>query len=342
MDIEITKLNRNAQLIYNHVEAKYKLGVIGIIKAIAVSSITLKSIEPLNFLIIAPSRQYKSQTSTEIKKALETKNYIDIGSDFTINSMLTLDEGKNHKFFNNKTLFVNDLTLLLASKNKQAKDRLINGLAEVLSDGVYVYSERQFADLELKARMNLIGNVTLESFIHNQKTFFENTFGERFIRIFYKLTKEQQLELAKTRDERKKIDWKKTNTGSYDKIKLDTQIKTVSMSKEIKDIIIEKTKGWTIFTQTTNIDDLYNKMVSIVKSYVKLNNDSVVKKEDLYILDVILPYLKMEDMRKYDIQIMYLQGKTQTEIIEHFNYTSDSVKSWVSRCIKELVHRGVV
>ena len=147
-------MHKVAKNIYDYFEDKYGLGMIGLLKCITVASVTKKNIIPLNLLVVAPSRQYKSRTSKELSDIFPKSYMVHLGSDFTIHSLIKdYDGGKK---INNKCCLLNDMVLLFGTKRKETKTRLTSGLAEYLSDGSYCYSDRMSKPEILKGRSNSV------------------------------------------------------------------------------------------------------------------------------------------------------------------------------------------
>jgi hypothetical protein len=108
--------------------------------------VLLKSLPPISsklerprvsVLHVGPSRALKSFTSSEVMSIFSEEFWIDLRSDFTMNSLRRYkDELKT-----GKCLFVNDGTTLFASKGQRTKDRLVGGLGELIADEVYTYQD---------------------------------------------------------------------------------------------------------------------------------------------------------------------------------------------------------
>lgn len=184
--------------------AKYgeKVAVIALLKSISVVSASFKVNSKLWILHVAPSRHLKSTTSLAQKAIFASGRIVYAGSDFTIHSIRRdYDEGKK---LNDRCLSINDLTLLLASKETRAKSRLIDGLAELFSEGRFIYSdfEKRF---EIKARFSLIANITHQSYLMNRKSLLGNTFLERCLVVYSRTTLEEMREANLNRDVRNKI-----------------------------------------------------------------------------------------------------------------------------------------
>jgi hypothetical protein len=329
MTDEFKPTNEIIRRIYNYYEVKYRLGLIALLKCMAVASLRAKNQIPLNLLVVAPSRQYKSKTSEELFNIFPREYLIDPGADFTMHSLLNLGSKK----LNNKTLLISDLTLLLSSKDQRTKERLINGLAMLLSDHYYIYSDRLTnKPLELRCKINIIANITIEAFNRYKRTLIENTFGERFLKNFYIIPLDTQEYLLEHQDERKKMKWE------HDKIKM--SLSDTSFPEALKPEFHKHTKILAIPALSTNLDDMGDKVKSILYGYQKLQGKNSLEKSDLEVLNHIEPHLGMNDSRTFQIQKMYLSGMLAKDIIAYFGY-DDKDAPFVYKVIKELKDRGV-
>ena len=91
----------------------------------------------LSVLQIAPSRELKAYTSYEAMSLFDPSFYLNLGSDFTMNSLQRYQK----ELKSNRCLLCNDGTILLSSKSPRTKNRLVGGLAELISDGRYKYQD---------------------------------------------------------------------------------------------------------------------------------------------------------------------------------------------------------
>jgi hypothetical protein len=91
-----------------------------------------------------------------------------------------------------KCLFVNDGTTLFASKSHRTKERLLGGLAELISDKAYTYQD--FGELSpLKGDATMIMNITSEAYENYKDRMFGLTFSERFLTVHYAMTNEEKI-----------------------------------------------------------------------------------------------------------------------------------------------------
>jgi hypothetical protein len=92
------------------------------------------------------------------------------------------------------------MTLLLASKAKQTRSRLIDAFSELASEGRYICRDFQ-QSYEVKARFSLIANITSHSLV-SRKHLLSNTFIERCLVVYHVLTDEEMSEANLNRDQR--------------------------------------------------------------------------------------------------------------------------------------------
>jgi hypothetical protein len=186
-----------AKQLENYYTKKYNKTVspIAILKTLAVISSDFKQNNKLWILHVAPSRHLKTKTSEEQRNIFSKKKLVEIGSDFTIHSLQR--EYKNS--FHNKCVIINDMTLLLGSKAPRTKARLIDAFSELASEGKYHYGDYG-NDFTIKARFSLISNITPLSYLRNQKLLLGNTFTERCLIVYHKLSKDEMEDANVNRD----------------------------------------------------------------------------------------------------------------------------------------------
>ena len=184
--------------ILNYMKEKYSpiIAPIAVLKACSIISSKFPKYPRLNIMCIAPSRQFKTQTSNEMQNIFPKTFYINTGSDFTIHGF----KKRYGKKINKKCIMINDGTLLFTSKSQKGKDRLINALAELLADGIYRYSDN-FRSWDLTGNISCIMNITLESYMRNKQIFSESTLTERFITVFYMIPMHEQIKYAEKKEE---------------------------------------------------------------------------------------------------------------------------------------------
>jgi hypothetical protein len=331
--MRVKMLNNPEQIvskkIYDYFENKYYLGYVGLIKAVCLASLKVqnRSYMPASNITIAPSGQFKSRTSIEIMSIFQPSTYIDLGSDFTMHSLM--EKFKGGKLCNNKSLLINDLTLLFSTKKRQTKDRLVNGLAEVLSEGKYTYSERNSPSIIFKSRINIIANITRESYLRNRASFLDNTFGERLIPIFFGLSDEKQLELIRNSAERKKQEF-------GDKIKLNKQ--EISNFEEFLDEVIELCRKYQKIALSPSLSRAEDKIKGLIGGLCVLNDRDKMFKSDIDLVTEFLQYFCDPLNTEFVIMSCYLQGKSIKEIV----FETRKSEAYIYRIIGKYKNRGVL
>jgi len=248
---------------------------IGLLKCCSVVSNQLEY-PRLNVWCVAPTRQYKTQTSKEVQRIFDKSYWIDVGSDFTIHGLYE-DYGDD---VNGKTFMVNDATVLFASKSSRTKDRLVGALSELLSDGKYEYKDFGH-QWNLHGRCTAIVNQTTESFNYYKNKLEYSTVLERFLVAHYKLTLEEQREskafvLRKFKPNIKVEEIKPraiTNLGKYDDVikeyAMDYSALSLRAYNSCKDLIIATLKSHAILNDRNHfvLDDLY--LIRMLRNYIK-------------------------------------------------------------------------
>jgi len=139
---------------------------------------------------VGPSRHLKSYTLTQAMKMFAKEFYLDLQSDFTMNSL------KRYKkiLAQNVCLMINDATTLLASKARRSKDRLVGGLAGIIADEIYIYQDfgKKFT---LKGWVTLVLNITSQSYQNNKDRLLEqSTLSERTLMVHLVLSEPEMTE----------------------------------------------------------------------------------------------------------------------------------------------------
>ena len=130
-------------------------------------------------------------------KIFDEKLWIDLKSDFTMNSLFAYKE----EIAQSKALFINDATTLFASKSQRSKDRLIGGLSELISDGSYTYQDYK-QKCTLQGNVTTVMNLTSESFKTYKDRLFERlTFSERVLRVHHILSNQEKADWVKRQEE---------------------------------------------------------------------------------------------------------------------------------------------
>jgi hypothetical protein len=268
--------SKNSRLLWKYFNEKYGqvISPVALLKCLSVVSVLNKDkASRVNVICVAPSRQFKTQTSFELMKIFPKSRLLYLGSDFTIHSIYE-DYAKRNKA-NKKCWLINDATLLFASKASRTKARLIDALSELMTEGQYIYGERQ-ESFTIKADVSIVMNMTLNSFCVYEKNLLKNTFLERAFTVFYRLTEEEENMFSREREERVKM--------KPLKLRL-TSAKTVSVD-EYTDRIIELARRYSALSLTQYMG-CFDRISALIKTHAMLNNRSYVAKDDFQLIEML-------------------------------------------------------
>ena len=254
------------------------VSIIALLKCCSIVSCKLDR-PRLSIVHIAPSRELKSYTSYEAMRIFDPSFYIDLGSDFTMNSL----KRYKIKLKNNRCLLCNDGTILFSSKSQRVKNRLVGGLAELISDGKYTYQDGAFTKFTLEGNITLIMNMTSQSYQNNKYRYFSTTFSERILQIHHRLTREEKDTWLIKAD--------KTKNLRYDeKITINDICTNVTIPEKYYNRIRRYARRFSYPTLKTQIgcQDL---VIATLLAHASLNNRSKVCNDDFVFLRMIEPYL---------------------------------------------------
>jgi len=300
------------------------IGIIGVLKACSIVSAKLDR-PKLNLFVIAPTGQFKSVTSHELIKIFPKGYMKNVGSDFTIHSLAEEFKGKVPK----TCISINDFTLLMASKSKRTRDRLTGGLAELLSDGYYLYGERQ-GKIQLIGNPSCIVNMTAESYSKHEKNFEISTFTERFLTVFYSLTLEEMENFVKNKHIKRQI--------IFEEKKFKGKKFVLKNIDEYRDWISQKALLYSILSMRGYLRTA-DWIEGVLKSHAFLNKRDYICQDDVILIEKLEtminnPYGSIE----IKIVKLYREGFKQNEIVKQLNLD----RSYINRIIKRAKQRGVL
>lgn len=320
----------NSKLVWDYFNRKYgqMIAPIGLVKVCSILSACLKTRYTFNAFVVAPTRQFKSITSIDASSFLPKSMYLHLGSDFTIHSL----EKHYGKVINKKCLIINDGTLLLSSKSKRTKDRLVNGLAELLSEGIYKYGERTTPEILLEGRVSILMNMTSESYEQYKDDLLGKTFTERFLTFFYGMPIAEQRHFISEKLERMKI-------SNSKKLKISRKKADFGLFLPIFQDISERFS--VLACQAfMGVDD---QVKTLAEAHCCLNGREKICQDDVDIFSVITPYMNNPFApNEHKIIGFAKQGRSQKDICLLLNKTSKGYKSYVSDVIKKARLRGIV
>lgn len=179
-----------SQKLLNHFKNKFvpSVALIGLVECLPFPSCKIDG-PGISVARIGPPRSFKTVLLNEIKNIFSDDFYINLNSDFTLNSL----ERYIEPIKQGCVLVINDAALLLDSKPRRTKYRLEGGIAGLASDGIYEYQDFR-KKFTLEGNVKLLFNITYESYIKNRNRFFASTLSERLLMLFH-LVPETETEL---------------------------------------------------------------------------------------------------------------------------------------------------
>lgn len=274
-------------------------------------------------------RSFKTALSNEITKIFSDDFYIDLKSDFTLNSLERYIEQ-----IKQGCVFVsNDAALLLDSKARRTKYRLEGGLAELTSDDIYEYQDFR-KKFTLQGNVKLLFNITSESYIKNKNRIFASTLSERLLVLHYVVPKTQMERwIIKEQETR---DMQFTPKISIEDI--ETEIKDIP--RHFLKLIKLETREISYLTLKSFIgcQDLIK---GLVRAHASLNNRDEVCSDDFALLSLIKSYL-IDPFNPHEGRIVKLraQGFSYREIekmIQKKNYLRQ-----IQRVVRKAYIRGIL
>lgn len=305
---------------------------IGVLKTLAGISSTFQNNVKLWILNVAPSRHLKTQTTQEQTRIFPKNKLVYVGSDFTIHGLIRdYDSGRK---IDKKCLLVNDMTLLLASKAKQTRSRLIDAFSELASEGRYVYSDFQHTH-EVKALFSLIANITLHSFLVNRRQLLGNTFIERCLVVYHALTDEEMSEGNLNRDQREVM--------KIEKFKSSVREQDVRVTREDLVRFDEYAKRWRLLGGYSSSSAIFDMIKSVAIAYAILSRHRKITKAEYRFLNMLEPYLQNpEESVKLTILELAHQRRSVKDICQILNRDHEKYRPFVSRTITEYRRKGVL
>jgi hypothetical protein len=305
------------------------LAPIVLLKCLAVVSCKLQR-PRLSVLHISPTRGFKSYSSFEVMKIFDQKFWLDLKSDFTMNSLFAYKE----EIAQSKALFVNDATTLFASKGERTKDRLVGGLSELISDGSYIYQDYGHK-YSLEGNVTVLMNITSESFQnYKNKLFGQLTFLERVLQVHYVPSKMEKTDWIEKQD--------KTKDFHYDRIIQEKDIETnVKIPSKYFPVIrhISQEFSYESLNSIVGCQDIVN---ATLRAHSALNKRKETCVDDIRFVASIKKYLK-NPFSPYEGQIVRLraEGLSVPEICRKIGKTQ-SYRQQAERFIEKAQLRGIL
>jgi hypothetical protein len=315
-----------SRLIFEFFNTKYGqiVAPIGVLKPCAVVSNQLEY-PRLNVWCVAPTRQYKTQTSNETLRLFSEEYIIDVGSDFTIHG-LHRDFGDN---VDGKTFAVNDGTVLFASKSARTKERLVGAFAELLSDEKYTYKDFNH-QWTISGKCTAIVNQTTESFNNYKDRLLGLTLLERFFTAHYRLTLAEQRESRASRLK-----------NFHLKEKVEIRPRTIKNLGKFKDIIREYAMDYSALS-LRSYNGCRDTVTALLKSHAILNDRNRIVLDDVYFVRMMRDYL-IDPFAPNDHRIIEClrQSRSYRDICLLLD-KKDSYKAYISKVARKAKERGLV
>ena len=302
---------------------------LALLKCLAVVSCKLER-PRLSVMHIAPTRGLKSYSSSEVMKIFDEKLWLDLKSDFTLNSLHAYKD----KIAQSRCLFINDATTLFASKSQRTKDRLIGGLAELLSDESYTYQDC-LNKFTLEGKVTVVMNLTSESFKTYKDRLFERlTFSERILRVHHVLSKQETSDWLQRQEDTKGL--------QYEKKISESDIETdVTIPNHYLPVIRHLAQEFSYASLNSQIS-CQDLIKATLKAHASLNKRKQVGRDDLYYVKCIQEYL-VNPFNPYEGQIIKYkaQGLTVSEIACKIGKTRN-YRQQIERVIEKAQLRGIL
>lgn len=315
--------------LYMNVKYGQKVAPLGLLTLCSiVSARIIRPKFPIGFNLckVAPSGHFKSRTSIEAQKAMPKEYSISLKSDFTLHSIRNEYQGD----VRNKCLLINDGTLLLGSKSRKAKERVINGIAEVLSDGTYHYADfRQYWDIV--GPCTCVFNITSDAFERYEKRLLASTFINRFLTVHYNMPLSEMRDFIENRERRKAI--------RFDD-KLTVNSEDVSLGK-FEEVIIDYGEVWSALSGIP-LNRMTDEVDALVKAHAALNHRDEVNRDDVWLLRTTEQYVSNPSRgNAAKIRALHQQGRSIKDICLLLGKNPASYRTTVSRILSRARKMGV-
>lgn len=296
-----------------------------------IATISCKLCRPrVSILSVAPSRNFKSYISKEVMRTFSKEFWINLQSDFTMNSLRKYKE----KMAKDRCLFVNDGTTLFASKSKRIKDRLVGGLSELLADGSYKYQDFN-ETFSLKGNVTLMMNMTSESYRNYKDRLLGLTFSERLFTLHHALSRNEMHEWV-VHAEKSKPPRLESKIGIND---IETHIEDFP-SKYLKSIQDEAREfSYLSLKSYIGCQDLIK---GTLRAHASLNKRQAVCSDDFKFLLMIKKHL-VDPFNPYEGTVVKYRamGMSYREICRRIGKSKNYVKQ-VDSFVKKAQIRGIL
>jgi hypothetical protein len=329
-EITIFKHSPISQKIYDFYNGKYGMGWIGLVKCCSVASLKVENEDamPVSILDVSPSGNYKSRSSSELREIFPEDYTYYLGSDVTIHGII--NETENGEIIDSKAVIINDLVLTLETKTSRGGMRLICGLAELLSDGIYKYSDRNDM-MAIEARISIVANMTRDKYLYNPRLFQGTTFEERMLVLHHSVDTDVQKEFFLDRANRFTM-----SIGE----RVEIEPGRIAVTRANRERAVNVAEKWRLFAMSPSLSRVGDKVYSLLLSHALLNGRDHLCEDDWLFLEKIQPYLMEPTMGKKHIRVLllYNEGKSVDDIAGTVDYSKENVYKILDKYRK----RGVI
>lgn len=222
---------------------------------------------------------------------------------------------------------------MFASKSSRTKFRLVNALAELLSDGIYIYGERdQKSSFTLEANISMIINMTTESYWKYESKLMGSTFLERFLTIFHLLSRNEMIEIEDK--------FRKDAKPNF-KILIKSP-KNIENIQKYREKIRFFSKEYSMM-QIKSISGSRDQIQALMKSHCILNNRNYICDDDIQLIENVKPYLE-NPLSPYNYKIIQLheQGAKTSQIAAELGKNPKSYKKHIYQVLNKAFMRGLI
>jgi hypothetical protein len=183
-EFAVPKKDALTKEIYSHFRKKFGLGELGIVESVCVASMLLDNQKSFSIIVISPSGHLKSSILADVVQMFPS-NTVVIPSRNTPYG-LSRDFGVSK--LKDRTWINNDMVRTFTGIGKTKIEEIVGFYAEMMSEG-QSGSATAFSSMFKDCRMNMIGNIALNSYRDVKDKFITSTFAERILQLSYLMDK---------------------------------------------------------------------------------------------------------------------------------------------------------
>lgn len=279
---------------------------------------------------VGQSRSLKSYSLNEVKTIFDKDFYIDLGSDWTMPAL----RHYQNEISSGKCLLINDATLLFASKSQRSKDRITNGLSELIADQKYIYQnfcqENKFV---LKGKVTAIMNITTEAYEDYKNRLFKLTFAERFLTLYHELTRSEKEDWTSKQEVSQKLRYP-------EKITVDDIETNVQIPKKYFAAITAISREYSYLSMKTFVG-CQDTVKGVIRAHASLNKRKEVCTDDFMFVLMLKKYLMNPHNPEGLIVKLRAQGLSISDICLRIGKTPN-YRQQVQRVLEKARLRGIL